>query len=93
MYSCDLIEITNFWQQYRFYSPPLHPIDDGGISTLVLWGWLNTRHLTLDRYYPQQLISNIYSQPGEEDTTGQVEPHRSHSLEESEQAGAVGDSL
>ena len=32
-----------------FWSPPLQPIVDGGIPTLELWRWLNTRHLTLDR--------------------------------------------
>ena len=51
-------------------SPPAHPVGDGGIPALGLWGrgWLNTRHWTVDGWYRQQLHSHMHSQRGAEDT-------------------------
>ena len=51
------------------WSPPTHPVCDGGIPALGLWGrgWLNTRHWTVDRWDWQRFHSHMHSQRGEED--------------------------
>lgn len=58
-----------------FSGPALLPVGEGRIPTLGLWGRrLSTCHLTLHRWDPQQHISHLYSQQGEEDTAHHAGP-------------------
>lgn len=84
----DWIGVIHLWQDRLFCSPALLSHADGGISALVLWGWLNTghkMHSSLSVPFTHGLV--------EGNIAGQVEPHRCCPLEESAQAEGVRDGL
>lgn len=78
VFSYDWTGVIHLWQECLFCSPGLLSNGDGGISTLVLWGWLNTAH----KIHHSLLVPFTHSLV-EGNIAGQVVPHRCCPVEES----------